>query len=159
MLSALIRGVLNGVARSQVVSVTAHRVRLPATWSMLRDGESLIRNWGAGGRVMMWLCLCLSYFLKTPYDGTSASTSGKAHPVHCLTRQDVAFSAGVSQWDNVQWQRAEKSEIDFRGHKGNSERVGNVRARDEVKGLQSGGTARGGAVDGDVDVVSSNPSR
>ena len=60
--SPLIRCALKGIARSYVEAGTRHRVRLPVTWRVLLDGESLIPAWGTEGRVM-WLCLSLSYFL------------------------------------------------------------------------------------------------
>ena len=63
--SPLLRCALKGIARSHVEAGTRHRVRLPVTWRMLLDGESLIPAWGIGGRVML-LCLSLSYFLIAP---------------------------------------------------------------------------------------------
>lgn len=50
----LIKGVLNGIARSHGASGTARRVRLPVTWGMLRDGGSRIPNSVVRGRAM-WL--------------------------------------------------------------------------------------------------------
>ena len=60
--SPLIRCALKGTATSHVKASTRHRVRLPVTWIMLLDGESLIPARGIGRRVM-WLCMSLSYFL------------------------------------------------------------------------------------------------
>lgn len=94
--SPLINCALRGIARSQADLGVRHRVRLPVTWSMLRDSEDLVQSWGAGGRVM-WLCLGLIYFLITRADEMFAGTSGVAHPAHCLTRRDVAFFHGSHQ--------------------------------------------------------------
>ena len=88
--SPLIRCALKGIARSHVEAGKGHRVRLPVTWRMLLDGESLVPAWGIGGRVMR-LCLSLSYFLIARSDEIFPSSSGVAHHAHCLTRKDVAF--------------------------------------------------------------------
>ena len=48
--SPLIRCALKGIARSHVEAGKRHRVRLPVTWRMLLDGESLIPAWGIGGK-------------------------------------------------------------------------------------------------------------
>ena len=114
---------------------------------MLLDGESLISAWGIGGRVM-WLCLRLSYFLIARSDEIFASSSGVAHHAHCLTRKDVAFFSGNNQLEYVHWRQADKVEINFKGHKGDQDQIGEVRARtrDEISGPQSGYRADGGAV-------------
>ena len=145
--SPLLRCALKGIARSHVEAGTRHRVRLPVTWRMLLDGESLIPAWGIGGRVM-WLCLSLSYFLIARSDEIFASSSGVAHHAHCLTRKDVAFFSGNNQLEYVHWRQADKVEINFRGHKGDHDQIGEVRARtrDEISGPQSGYRADGGAV-------------
>ena len=95
--STLIRCALKGIARSHVEAGTRHRFRLPLTWRMLLDGESLIPAWGIGGRVMR-LCLSLSYFLIARPDEIFASSSGVAHPVHYLTRKDVRSLPGTTSW-------------------------------------------------------------
>ena len=53
--SLLIRCALKGIARSHVEAGTRHRVRLPATWRMLLDDESLIPAWGIGGKSRLFL--------------------------------------------------------------------------------------------------------
>ena len=45
-------------------------------------------------------------------DEIVASSSGVAHPAHCLTRKDVAFVSGNSQLEDVHGRHAEKVEID-----------------------------------------------
>ena len=114
--SPLIRCALKGIARSHVEAGKRHRVRLPVTRRMLLDGESSIPAWGIGGRVM-WLCLSLSYFLISRSDEIFARSSGVAHPVHCLTRKDVAFFSGNNQLECVHWRQADKVEINIRGYK------------------------------------------
>ena len=49
----------------------------------------------------------------------------------------------------MQWRQADKIEVRFRGHKGDQNQKGNVRARtrDEAYGPRSGCRAAGGAVD------------
>ena len=137
--SPLIKCTLKGIARFHVEAGTRHRFRLPLTWRMLLDGESLIPPWGIGGRVM-WLCLSLSYFLIARSNEIFASSSAVAHLVHCLTRKDVAFFTGNNQLEYVHWRQADKVEINLRGHKGDQDQIGEVRActRDEISGPQSG---------------------
>ena len=96
----------------------------------------------------MWLCLSLSYSLIARSDETFAISSGVAHPVHCLTRKDTTFFSGSNQLECVHWRQADKMEINFRGHKGDQDQIGEVRARtrDEISGPQSGYRADGGAV-------------
>ena len=46
--SPLMTCALRGIARSQVESGVRRRVRLPVTWSMLRDAEDIALSWGRG---------------------------------------------------------------------------------------------------------------
>ena len=157
--SPLIKCALRGIARSQVDQGVRRRVRLPVTWSMLRDSEDVIQSRGAGGRVM-WLCLSLSYFLITRADEMFASSAGVVHPVHCLTRRDVAFFQGSQQLEYRHWRQADRIEVRFRGHTGDQEQAGDVRARtrDEVHGPRSGYRADGGAVALMVELLSFHPT-
>ena len=84
----------------------------------------------------MWLCLSLSYFLIARSDEIFASSSSVAHPVHCLTRKDVAFFSRNNQLEYVHWRQGDTMEIHFRGHKGDQDQIGEVRARtrDEICG-------------------------
>lgn len=77
--SPLLKCALRGVARSQVDLGMRRRVRLPVTWSMLKNSEDIIHSWGAAGRVT-WLCLSLSYFLIARSDEMFASSSGGRTP-------------------------------------------------------------------------------
>ena len=74
-------------------------------------------------------------------DETFTSSSGVAHPAHCLTRKDV-------QLEYVHGRHADKVEMDVRGQKGDQDQIGEVRARtrDETSGPLSGYRADGGAV-------------
>ena len=45
----------------------------------------------------MWMCLSLSYFSTASADEMFATSSGKVHPAHCLTRRDVALFRGDNQ--------------------------------------------------------------
>ena len=49
---------------------------------------------------MLWLRLCLSYFLMTRSDEMFAADSGVVHGVYSLTRGDVAFYAQGTQLDS-----------------------------------------------------------
>ena len=60
---------------------------------MLTDAEDIAQSWGPGERVM-WMCLSLSYFSTASADEMFATSSGKVHPAHCLTRRDVALFRG-----------------------------------------------------------------
>ena len=80
-------------------------------------------------------------FLIARSDEIFASSSGVAHPAHCLTRKDVAFFSGNNQLEYAHWRQADKVEINFRGHKGDQDQIG-----DEISGPQSGYRADGGAV-------------
>ena len=138
---------LKGIARSHVEAGTPRRVRLPVSFSMLLTGETLVPSWGPEGKVL-WLCLGLSYFLMTRSDEMFAADSGMVHDVHCLTRGNVAFYAQSTQVDTDRWQQAYKVEVSFKGHKGDQEQIGSVRARarDEVRGSRSSYRADGWAV-------------
>ena len=157
--SPLIKCALRGISRSHVDRGVRHRTRLPVTWSMLLDGESLIPTWGVGGRVI-WLCLSLSYFLIARSDEMFASSAGGVHPAHCLTRKDVAFFAGSTQLDYRHWRQANKMEIHFRGHKGDQDQTGDVRVRtrEEASGPRAGYRADGGAVALMVCLLYTSPS-
>ena len=66
---------LKGIARSHVAAGTSRRVRLPVSFGMRLTGETLISSWGPEGKVL-WLCLCLSYFLLARSDDMFAANSG-----------------------------------------------------------------------------------
>ena len=153
--SPLIRCALKGIARFHVEAGTRRRFRLPVTWRMLLGGESSTPAWRIGGRVM-WLCLSLSFSLIARSDEIFASSSGVAHPVHCLTRKDVALFSGNNQLEYVHWRQADIAEKNFRGHKGDQDQIGEMRARtlDEISGPQSGHRAGGGAVPLIVELMS-----
>ena len=87
---------LKGIARSHVVTGTSRRVRLLVSFGMLLTGETLIPSWGPEGKVL-WLCLCLGYFLLARSNDMFAANSGAVHSVHCLTRGDIAVYIGSTQ--------------------------------------------------------------
>ena len=68
----------------------------------------------------------------------------------------MAFFRGSRQLNYVQWRQADKIEVRFRGHKGDQNQKGDVRARTryEVYGPRSGYRAAGGAVDLMVELLS-----
>ena len=84
----------------------------------------------------------------TRSDEIFASSSRVAHPVHCLTRKDVALFFGNNQLEYVHWRQVDNMEINFRGHQGDQDQIGEVRARtrDGISCIQSGYRADGGAV-------------
>ena len=51
-------------------------------------------------------------------DEIFASPTGAVHPVHCLTRRDVAMYKGERRLTSLQWHQATSIEVRFRGHKG-----------------------------------------
>ena len=89
-------------------------------------------------------------------DEIFASSSGVAHPAHCLTRKDDAFVFAYSHLESVYGRHADKMEINVRGQKGDQDQVEEVRARtrDETSGPQSGYRADGGAVALMVELIS-----
>jgi len=91
--SELVKRALQGVTRAHVRSGTRARVRHPVSWKCLLDGQGLAESWGPGGRVL-WLSLALSFHLLARSDEMFASARGDVNPVHCLTRDDVAFYDG-----------------------------------------------------------------
>ena len=62
-------------------------------------------------------------------DEIFASSSGVAHPAHCLTRKDVAFVSGNSQLKYVHGRHADKVEMNVRGQERDQDQIGEVRAR------------------------------
>ena len=91
--SPLIKRGLKGVTRSHVAAGTPKRVRRPISWLAMLEGQGLPSSWGPGGRVL-WLSLALDYFFVARSDEIFASPAGAVHPVHCLTRRDVALYKG-----------------------------------------------------------------
>ena len=89
-----------------------------------------------------------------------AASSGRIHPAHCRTRRDVAFFRADRQLAYIGWRRADKIEVQFRGHKGDQDQRGNVRVRtrDESHGPRSGYRADGGAVALMVELLSCHPT-
>ena len=138
---------LREIAQAHVAVGMPRRVRLPVSFGVLLAGETLGLSWGSEGRVL-WICLCLSYFLMARSDEMFAADSGTVHDVHRLTRGDVAFYAQATQLDEGRWQKADKVEVRFKGHKRDQEHIGSVRVRtrDEVRGSRSSYRADGGAV-------------
>ena len=117
----LIKRTLQGISRSHTLAGTTPRVRLPVSWGMLLGGKQLAQSWGSGGSVL-WLCLGMAYFFIMRSDEVFASASGVAHAAHCLTRGDVAFFAGEQQLGILEWHRADRVEVRFRGHKGDQKK-------------------------------------
>ena len=66
-----------------------------------------------------------------------ASPTGEGHPVHCLTRGDVALYGGGGRLISLQWHhQATSVEVRSRGHKGDQAQQGSdiVRTRDDAWG-------------------------
>ena len=91
--SPLIKRALKGVTRSRVAAGTPKKVRRPMSWDSLLEGQGLALSWSPGGRVL-WLSLALGYFFVASSDEIFSSPAGAVHPVHCLTRGDVALYKG-----------------------------------------------------------------
>ena len=73
-------------------------------------------------------------------DEIFASPAGAVHPVHCLTRRDVALYKGERRLTSLQWHQATSIEVRFRCHKGDQAQQGSVivRTRDDASGTRSG---------------------
>ena len=130
---------LKGVTRSHVAAGTPKRVRRPISWDSLLEGQGLASSWGPGGRVL-WLSLALGYFFVARSDEIFASPAGAVHPVHCLTRRDVAQYKRERRLTSLQWHQVTSIEVRFRGHKGDQAQQGSVivRTRDDASGTRSG---------------------
>ena len=104
------------------------------------------------GSVWLWVI----FFLIARADELFASVAGTVHPVHCLTRGDVAPYAGERRLSLLQWHQATRIDVRFRGHKGDQAQQGSVivRTRDAALGPGSGVGAGGGAVAVMVELLS-----
>ena len=134
-------------------------MRRPISWDSLLEGQGLALSWGPGGRVL-WLSLALGYFFVARSDEIFASPAGAVHPVHCLTRRDVALYKGGRRLASLQWHQATSIEVRFRGHTGDQAQQGSVivRTRDDASGTRSGVGAGGGAVALMVELLSVYPT-
>ena len=112
-----------------------------------------------GGRVL-WLSLALGCFFVARSGEIFASPAGAVHPVHCLTRRDVALYKGGRLLASLQWHQATSIEVRFRGHTGDQAQQGSVivRTRDDASGTRSGVGAGGGAVALMVELLSVYPT-
>ena len=88
-------------------------MRRPISWDSLLKGQGLALSLSPGGRV-----LALGYFFVARSDEIFASPAGAVHPVHCLTRRDVALYKGERRLTSLQWHQATSIVVRFRGHKG-----------------------------------------
>lgn len=109
---------------------------------------------------MLWLSLALSFHLLARSDEMFASASGSVHPVHCLTRDDVALYDGDEELPFGKWHLATRAVIYYRGHKGDPEQRGSVivRTRNVCRGPRSKVNAEGGAVAILVELLSIHPT-
>ena len=137
--SPLIKPALKGVARSHVVAGTTKRVRRPISWDALLGGQDLAPSWGPGGR-MLWLSLALGYFLVARSDEIFASPTGVVHPVHCVTRGDVALYAGGRRWPRCSGTRPPASRFGFEAIKATRPNRGRLLY---VHAMTPGGAVRG----------------
>ena len=120
--------------------------RRPISWDALLEGQGLASFSGPDGRVLR-LPLALGHSFVARSDEIFASPSGVVHPVHCLTRRDVALYK--ERWlTSLQWYQATSIEVRFRGHKGDHAQRGSVivRTRDDASGTRFGAGEGSGAV-------------
>ena len=66
------------------------------SWDTSFEGQYLAPSLGPGGRVLR-MCLAMGIFFVVRSDVIFASASGVVHPIHCLTRGDVALHMGGLQ--------------------------------------------------------------
>ena len=86
---------------------------------------------------MFFTSLALGYVFVVRSDEMIASPTGEGHPVHCLTRGDVALYGGGGRLISLQWHhQATSVEVRSRGHKGDQAQQGSdiVRTRDDAWG-------------------------
>ena len=79
--AAVVQCAQKGISRAHVPVRTPRRTRFIVSFRMLLTGRALISSWGLEGKVL-WLFLCLSYFLLARSDSLFASDSGAEHFVH-----------------------------------------------------------------------------
>ena len=93
-------------------------------------------------------------------DEIFASPAGAVHPVHCLTRKDVARYRGERRLTSLQWHQVTSIEVRFHGHKGDQAQQESVivRVRDDASRTRSGVGAGGGAVDLLMELLSVYPT-
>ena len=68
----------------------------------------------------------VGFFFVARSDEIFTSPAGAVHPVHCLTRRDVAPYKGERRLTSLQWHQATSIEVRFRGHKGDQAQQGSV---------------------------------
>ena len=73
-------------------------------------GQDLIPTWGSRGRVH-WLCHGMCNFFFARSDEVFANGLCLVHPVHCLTRDDVAFFHGGGKLRGLQRSDADRVEV------------------------------------------------
>ena len=57
----IIKSVKAGIARESALKGEPQRIRRPMSWVILKQGLSIVPEWGEGGKVM-WMMLAVSYF-------------------------------------------------------------------------------------------------
>jgi len=129
--SPYIKGIREGIRRSQAEAGLEQRVRRPLTWGMITEMQPEFKGEGERGRVL-WIGLALSYLLMLRSEELFDRGKGKVHEVHCLQRRDVAFFKGNEQLMGDKRKEADKVEVRFRGSKGDQEQKGAVLVR--IKG-------------------------
>ena len=142
----LIRRQLKGIQRAQLDSKT-RALRLPITMFELLRGGGGDRVECEGGRTLH-LCLMVAFFVGARAHELFENDAGKIHPIHCLTRRDIAFFDDNGQLYGDQRRRATRVEIRYRGSKGDQNQEGSVhvRTRPTAHGPTSRLEASGGAV-------------
>lgn len=154
--SPLIRRQLQGIKLAHLAAGSEKRLRLPVGLHELlgASGRRSVERTN-GGRVL-YRCLLLCYFVGARAHEIFQSDRGVVHPIHCLTRIDIAFFDGGRQLEQAEWRRATRTEIRFRGHKGDQDQLGVilVRTRDTALGPRSRLDAEGGAVAALVELMS-----
>ena len=85
-------------------------MRRPVSWAMVLAGETSIRAWRNGGRVL-WLALCASFWFLIGAFEMFAETRLSIHETYCLRRADVDFGRGRIQLGLAQRSRADRVEV------------------------------------------------
>ena len=152
----LLSNALKGAARGHADEGTEQRIRRPLPLLVLRNGASLVPQWGAGGRIL-FLSLTASFFFLARSCEMFAVSQTAMHAVHGLRRGDVAFFHGsVQLTSRDKWALADRVEVRFRSSKGDQFRKGAVCTRTRQHApcpVESGG----GAVDVMVELLSAFP--
>ena len=74
----IVKLVKAGIARESALTGEPQRIRRPISWVTLKQGLSMVPEWGEGGKVL-WIMLAVSYFYFGRASEMFAYNDGKTH--------------------------------------------------------------------------------